>query len=648
MRRNWIALTLGVMGLLANTGVLAESTSRLTDLRGALHAAEKESEGALRSYRSRLGNDALWQWVDYAALRRQTAPLSESQVRAFLDRYGDTPASAGLRALYLRQLATRQDWSTFARWYVGSDDVALRCHALNARIAVNPGDGVLDDALAMWLSGDSVDSACDPAFAELRRRGRLDAEAIRQRIALAVERGNTGLMRFLAKELPADEPAMIERYARFIDNPDSGAASWRASALRDAVIRTGLQRLARRQPETAVDVVNALAPTLSPALLGEARNAIALWTAANGLPSARARMREVPLQAFDARLHEWNVRSALSASDAQAALDAIAAMPSEQRLQPRWQLAEARLREARGQTELANAAYRRAASNASFHGFLAADLIQQPYTLCPLSAAPAADSASALQHQPGFQRALDLFQLDRVSWATQEWDRVVPSLPLPLQAAAVQRALAIGWYDRAAQTLGSGDGMRYYRQRFPQPYARQLRAEARQHDLDPAWVAGLIRSESVWMANARSHADARGLMQLLPGTGQLTARRLGMPWKGGDSLYHAPTNLSLGTAYLRQMRDRYNGQAFLATAAYNAGPGAVERWLTQRPMQGLLADPILWIETIPFLETRDYVARVMAFSVIYDWRAKRQPRSLWARLRGEHDVVARGVQCPAP
>ena len=647
MRRNWIALTFGVMGLLANIGALAESTSRLADLRNALHAAEKESEGALRSYRSRLGNDPLWQWVDYAALRRQTSPLSESQVRAFLDRYGDTPASAGLRALYLRQLATRQDWSTFARWYVGSDDVALQCHALRARFAVSPGDGVLDDALTMWLSGDSVDSACDPAFAELRRRGRLDAEAIRQRIALAVERGNTGLMRFLAKELPADERALIERYARFIDSPDSGAAQWRASALRDAVIRTGLQRLARRQPETAVDVVNALAPALSPALLGEARNAIALWTAANGLPSARARMREVPLQAFDARLHEWNVRSALSASDAQAAVDAIAAMPSEQRLQPRWQLAEARLREARGQTELANAAYRRAASSASFHGFLAADLIQQPYTMCPLSAAPAADSASALQHQPGFQRALDLFQLDRVSWATQEWDRVVPSLPLPLQAAAVQRAVAIGWYDRAAQTLGTGDGMRYYRQRFPQPYARQLRAEARQHDLDPAWVAGLIRSESVWMANARSHADARGLMQLLPGTGQLAARRLGMPWKGGDSLYHAPTNLSLGIAYLRQMRDRYNGQAFLATAAYNAGPGAVERWLTQRPMQGLLADPILWIETIPYVETRDYVARVMAFSVIYDWRAKRDPRSLWARLRGEHDGKSAGFQCPA-
>jgi soluble lytic murein transglycosylase len=62
-------------------------------------------------------------------------------------------------------------------------------------------------------------------------------------------------------------------------------------------------------------------------------------------------------------------------------------------------------------------------------------------------------------------------------------------------------------------------------------------------------------------------------------------------------------------------------------------------------MQGLLADPILWIETIPFLETRDYVARVMAFSVIYDWRAKRQPHSLWARLRGERDGAKRGFQC---
>ncbi len=655
MKRAWnaqgsalgIALALGIAALLSAATARAESTSRLAELRGALHAADKESDAALRGYRSRLGNDPLWQWVEYAALRRQTRPLSEAEVRTFLDRYGDTPASAGLRALYLRQLATREDWQAYRRWYAGSDDVVLQCHALTARIATDDAARTVDDALAMWMSGDSVDSACDLAFAELRRRGLIGSEQIRRRIALAVERGNTGLIRFLARELPADERATVERYARFIETPDSAPAQWPKSALRDAVIRAGLQRIARRNPEAAVGIANALTPSLSADLLGDARNAIALWTAANGLPSAQARMREVPPQAFDARLHEWHVRSALSASDAQGALDAIAAMPTEQRLQPRWQLAEARLREARGQTELAKAAYQRAAGSPSFHGFLAADIIQQPYALCPLAAPRKADAAPVLQDQPGLQRALDLFQLDRVSWATQEWNRVVPALPLPMQAAAVKRALDVGWYDRAAQTLGSGEGMRYYRQRFPQPYARSLRAEARQHDLDPAWVAGLIRSESVWMANARSHADARGLMQLLPGTGQLTARRLGMPWKGGDSLYHAPTNLRLGTAYLRQMRDRYNGQAFLATAAYNAGPGAVERWLTRRPMQGLLADPILWIETIPFLETRDYVARVMAFSVIYDWRAKREPRSLWARLRGERSGTSAGFQCPA-
>src|SRR5690606_35797015 len=118
---------------------------------------------------------------------------------------------------------------------------------------------------------------------------------------------------------------------------------------------------------------------------------------------------------------------------------------------------------------------------------------------------------------------------------------------------AVELANREHWYDRAMFTLNSGDDLRYYSLRFPLNHERHLREQARLHNLDPAWIAALIRSESAWMPRARSAADARGLMQVLPGTGAQTARALGQRWQGGNSLFDPTTNISLGTAYLRAM-----------------------------------------------------------------------------------------------
>jgi soluble lytic murein transglycosylase len=147
------------------------------------------------------------------------------------------------------------------------------------------------------------------------------------------------------------------------------------------------------------------------------------------------------------------------------------------------------------------------------------------------------------------------------------------------------------------------------------------------------------------MPRARSGADARGLMQLLPGTGLLAAKRLGLPWSGGESLYDPDTNLQLGTAYLRQMLDRYDGRAYLAIAAYNAGPGPVDRW---RAARGQL-EPDFFIESIPWKETREYVARVLAFSVVYDWRLDGRAAPLSDRMLGRlaGPEARRGFRCEA-
>ena len=213
---------------------------------------------------------------------------------------------------------------------------------------------------------------------------------------------------------------------------------------------------------------------------------------------------------------------------------------------------------------------------------------------------------------------------------------------------AVQRALTQGWYDRAVFGMGSAaDDQQQYALRFPLHHESDLRDQARINDLDPAWVAGQTRAESIFMTNARSAADARGLMQLLPGTGALMAQRLGLPWQGGDSLFDPATNLTLGTAYLRKMLDHYEGAPYLAIAAYNAGPAPVDRWRLARP--GL--EPDFFIEAIPYKETREYVARVLAFSVVYDWRLNGSAALLSERLAGRpvgEPTQRRPFSCPLP
>jgi soluble lytic murein transglycosylase len=168
-----------------------------------------------------------------------------------------------------------------------------------------------------------------------------------------------------------------------------------------------------------------------------------------------------------------------------------------------------------------------------------------------------------------------------------------------------------------------------YLLRFPLHHDATIRREAARNGLDPAWVAGEIRSESVFDPKARSSANARGLMQLLPGTGAEVARKLGMPWGGADSLYDPDTNIILGSAYLRQLLDKY-GKPYQTIAAYNAGPAPVARWISQRPSM----DPDFWIETISYKETREYVARVLAFSTIYDWRLNGDAADITDRMNG--------------
>ena len=319
-------------------------------------------------------------------------------------------------------------------------------------------------------------------------------------------------------------------------------------------------------------------------------------------------------------------------------------MPASQRADARWTYFEGRLLALTGDAAGARAAWQRAARDPVFHGFLAADRIGAPYALCPWLPPGDAAAKAAVAADPALARAVRLYRIDRKDWAEREWKDALTRFDDAQRRLAVEVAQDNGWFDRGVFGLGRApDEQRLYALRFPLHHDATIRREALRNDLDPSWVAAEIRAESVFDTDARSAANARGLMQVVPATGAAEAKRLGLPWHGAETLYDADTNIAIGTAYLRKVLDRYGGKPYFAIAGYNAGPTPLQRWQSQRP--GM--DPDFWIETISYKETRDYVARVLAFSTIYDWRLDGKALPLDARMAGVLDAPRKSFACPA-
>lgn len=153
----------------------------------------------------------------------------------------------------------------------------------------------------------------------------------------------------------------------------------------------------------------------------------------------------------------------------------------------------------------------------------------------------------------------------------------------------------------------------YWKILFPRPFWEELSSNARKNDLDPYLVASLIRQESEFNPGAVSHANAYGLMQLLPSVGKSLARRQGIKNLGTTQLLNPSTNLQLGTYNLRLVIDRYNGQLEYALASYNAGDVPVRQWISA----GEYKDIAEYVESIPYTETREYVQAILRNQQIY-------------------------------
>jgi soluble lytic murein transglycosylase len=250
---------------------------------------------------------------------------------------------------------------------------------------------------------------------------------------------------------------------------------------------------------------------------------------------------------------------------------------------------------------------------------MAAQMLGTPYQLNHNPLLQTEADKAALAQLPAFVRIKELLALERYYDARSEWNLAISTLTPDQIHTAAHLARDWGWYDQGIRGAISSQRWNDMQLRFPNPLPHLFEQHARNRAIDPAWAVAIARQESAFWMQARSHAGALGLMQLMPATARATAKRHNIPLKSLSLLSEPDTNIQLGTAYLSQMAERFDGNLAYASAAYNAGPSRVSQWLEARGELPL----DIWIETIPFDETRNYVQNVLAFRVIYERLAER-------------------------
>lgn len=614
-------------GLLGFAGVVAAANLDDAFLK-ARDAARIGDSKQLEQLAPKFQGHLLEPYVQYWRLRVRLESRDPAEVRAFLAANRDTPLSDYLRRDWLKLLGKNAQWELFNAELPAlvNDDLEITCYALQARTSSD--SLALREARPLWFVAREVPANCDPLFQSLVDAQQLSVEDIWTRIRQALEAGQVSLANRVGVYLPKGQAPDPRVLSAISGNPAAHLSDTRADFKsrggREATM-FAVYRLARTSPPQAAAYWVKIAPKFSEEERSYVWGMLGYFGAMRHDPAALDWFARASGMS-DLQLG-WKARAALRAKRWPDVLAAIDAMTPKEAEEPAWRYWKARGLKTQGRGAEATALLKPLSAEYHFYGQLALEELGGSVQAPAAAYKPTDKEIAAIATQSGIKRALELFRLDLRLEAVREWLWAIRDLSdrQLLAAAEVARRNAI--YDRAINTADRTVFEHDFGLRYLAPYRDQLKAAARQLDLDEAWVNGLIRQESRFIAQAKSRVGAGGLMQLMPATARWVAGKIGLKDWQWSQVTDVDTNLSLGTYYLRHVLDSLDGSPVLASAAYNAGPGRARAWRDSQSMEAAI-----YAETIPFNETRDYVKKVMANSSYYAHNFSQQMQSLKARI----------------
>jgi len=611
----------------------AAFASQDDDFLAARDAFRVGDAAKLATFSQRLKHNPLEIYTAYYQLRMALATSDPSVIRAFLALPEDTPLIDKMRAEWLSLLGKQQQWEMFDSEYprlLAADD-ELTCFALQSRLRKQDMD-VLKDVRDLWFNPKELPDSCAVLFEAAIGAGVITQQDIWQRLRLALEAGNLSLAKPLADKLTGELAISADALERAKRDPGrylDGQVLENASAGQLAVAMFALQRLARNSPDQAAMRWE----TLSSLFTFSEQRYFFGWLAFEAARKHDARAVQWYRQAGEAPLNEqqsaWRVRAALRAQNWPEVLASINAMSVKQRSESAWQYWMGRALQAQGQRIEAEKIFVPLSAGYDFYGQLAGEELNDTAVMSAVQPAYqfTRTELAAMESSPGIRRALALYRMDLRTEAFREWIWAIRNFNDRELLAAAEVARRNEIYDRAINTAEKTVHVHDFSLRYLAPYRAALREHIQENDLEEAWVYGLMRQESRFITAAKSGVGAAGLMQVMPATARWIARKMG--WKGyRESMIHQlDTNLKLGTFYMKNVLSTLDGSPVLASAGYNAGPSRAKRWRAETPLEGAI-----YIETIQFDETRDYVKKVMSNTVYYAREFGEPARSLKQRL----------------
>jgi soluble lytic murein transglycosylase len=603
-----------VLFAMAQQGVAAPAADE--SILAAYDAYRAGDAMKLAKHTKKAGDNALAPWLDYWRVTLRLEDASASDVNEFFARHGDTYVGELLRADWAKVLGKRRAWQDFDREAekVPRPDLEVRCYALSSRIASGD-ESAFTEAALVWLEPAELPEGCARLADTMMKQGRLSITDTWHRVRVLFENGQITAAKtalgYLPKKEGPDERALAEAARTPKRLISRLPAHLDLRPAREVAVLAGV-RFARADPEGAAKALEGA--------LGERlpeKELKYLWSrvAYEGAHVHHDQAMKWYARAGNTRLDDeqlgWKVRAALRRGQWGVVRSTIDRMSATAKQDSAWTYWYGRGLAAQGEEAGARAYYVRIAGQTDFYGLLASEELGYVVSIPESSYTPSEQEVEAAGREPGLVRALELIRLGVRTEGVREWLFTLRSFDDKRLLAAAELARRAEVYDRAIQAADRTERVHNYSLRYPVPYRDVFQEYAKSQQLDVAWVLGLVRQESRFVSYARSGMGAAGLMQVMPHTARYVAARMKMRNFRAHHMTDVQTNVTLGTGYMKIVLEQL-GHPVLASAAYNAGPARAKRWRADRPLEGAI-----YVETIPFGETRDYVKKVTANSVFY-------------------------------
>ena len=599
---------------------LKKERSLFVDVETAVKAGNRKP---FKRHQAALKNYALYPYMVYLDLRNRLSYISDRKIVEFLENYGGhVPVAEKLRHQWLEKLARHSQWSRFLRHYREPILVISKNNKCNyARALIHTGKVQQAQELmkSLWLVGFSQPTQCDFVFKWGFDQRLIGDDLVWERALLVWKHGREGLMNYLGSKLKGDARRWFKHLKQARSHPEREALKmsrqFGSSSYTSDVMQFALHRLIRKDVVKSGEVWGKIKRICRACRsLKSIEKEIGVAAAKSLMPvEASHRLSNLLADDHDKESRYWRIRIALRVQKWDQVLASIDALQEDERALPQWNYWRAHALAALGDHNKAHLIWEKLSQKDNYYGYLSADKLRKAYPYEMQSIEFSANDMTAFEAYPAVGRIRELLIFGRLIDASRELSFLLERLSTRGKLKLAFMAHQWQWPIGAIRSISSSGVNQHLVELFPMLYQSIVEAESRRSKVPAERIYAIMRRESAFVKDIKSPAGALGLMQLLPNTAQDIAMRLGIGKVSTYKILSPQNNVRLGTAYIKRLSHKNNGNFAASLAGYNAGPVNARRWLKNAPV----TDDAIWIDTIPFDETRLYVRAVLFYTIAY-------------------------------